>query len=148
MAQFQKYGNLSVLLFGVLFDVALMPRGQGTAVDARFTRQSVQATADSAKQEKGNNDVESKSEGLRKATAEDRRRIAAERAFAQAEKMRAEWKEESLRRAMRKYEDARVSWRSISSRGEEAGALSKIGESTTTLASFRKRLIITNRRFC
>jgi CHAT domain-containing protein/Tfp pilus assembly protein PilF len=72
-------------------------------------------------------------EELRKATEQDSGRIAAERAYAQAETMRAERMAESLRSAIRKYEEAATLYRSAGARGAAAWALNNAGKAWNDL---------------
>ncbi|MGB7926468.1 MAG: CHAT domain-containing protein [Pyrinomonadaceae bacterium] len=58
----------------------------------------------------------------------DEQRIAAGKAFASAEELRAEDKAASLRQAIAKYEEALAAWKSAGDRLKEADALKNIGE--------------------
>jgi CHAT domain-containing protein/tetratricopeptide (TPR) repeat protein len=67
-------------------------------------------------------------EGLRVATAKDTKRILAEQAAAEAERLRWEWKEVLSKRAIQKYEEALGFWRNAGERREESVALRYIGQ--------------------
>ena len=69
-----------------------------------------------------------KVESIRPGTAQDKLRIAAERAFAAGEQLRAEWKQQSFRQAIEKYEEALVFWKSTGERREEIDTLRTIGD--------------------
>jgi CHAT domain-containing protein/tetratricopeptide (TPR) repeat protein len=82
-------------------------------------------------------------EELRTAIAEDKNLVVGEASFAEAEKLRTEWKEGELRRAIEKYREAVAQW-DIRNR-ERAVALQSIGEIyfifseySSALAYFRK----------
>ena len=72
-------------------------------------------------------------EQVRSPVAQDRTLIAAERACAEADKLRAEWDSKSLLRSIDKYKEARRRWHSINNQKGEAGALKNIGEICSTL---------------
>ena len=83
----------------------------------------------------------------RPATAADRRRVAAERAFAEAERLRAEWKAETRLRAVAKYEEARLLWNGCGEKSGEAAALRaagdayrQMGEPQTALSHYQRAL--------
>jgi CHAT domain-containing protein/predicted negative regulator of RcsB-dependent stress response len=67
-------------------------------------------------------------EEIRPATTEDKSRIAAERAFAEGDQLRAEWKAESSRKAIEKYKEAWRSWQAVGDQREVVTALKTIGE--------------------
>ena len=69
-----------------------------------------------------------KIEEIRAATGEDRNLVAGAASFAEAEKLRAEWKQAGLRRAIQKYADAIAFWESTTRNRERAVALLGIGE--------------------
>lgn len=75
-------------------------------------------------------------EALRAASAQDSADADACKAFSEAEKLRAEWKEESLREAVRKYGEALTRWQSIPRPQEAVGALESIGETYFTLSDY------------
>jgi CHAT domain-containing protein/tetratricopeptide (TPR) repeat protein len=84
---------------------------------------------------------------LRAATVLDKNNAAAGKSFAEAEKLRAEWKEGDLRRAVEKYNQAFALWQSTSQNREATVALESIGEIycvlseySTALDYFRKML--------
>lgn len=76
----------------------------------------------------------------RKPVAQDRDLIAAERASAAAEKLRAEWDSKSLLQSINKYKEARAYWHSISNHKEEASALKNIGEVYSILSQNQEAL--------
>src|SRR5262249_43916541 len=53
----------------------------------------------------------------------DRNRVAAERAYAEAEQLRARYTAESSRKAISRYDDARSFWRSVNDKAGEARSL-------------------------
>ena len=67
-------------------------------------------------------------EELRQIAAQDRKRLAAEKAFAEAEKLRAEERAESSHQAIKRYEEAAALWRTAGDGREVAQALKNIGE--------------------
>lgn len=71
---------------------------------------------------------ELKIEQLRGAVAQDAIVIAAEKTVAEAEKLRKEWKVQSLLQAINKYEEARKAFGNLDNRREEAYVLNQIGE--------------------
>ncbi|MCI0485008.1 MAG: CHAT domain-containing protein [Blastocatellia bacterium] len=79
-------------------------------------------------------------EPARKATARDRKSLAAEQACARADILRAEWKATSLRKAITLYEGSLSVWRSIDDRLGEASALINIGDTYSTMGENRKSL--------
>jgi tetratricopeptide (TPR) repeat protein len=79
-------------------------------------------------------------EETREATSEDRSRINAEKAFADAEQLRAEWAEESLRKAIKKYEEAESSWQAAGDQREVAYSLNRMGEVYYYLSEYQKTL--------
>ena len=54
--------------------------------------------------------------------------MLAERAYAEGERLRAEQREESYRKAIEKYEEARARWQPLGQPAEEAATLKVIGE--------------------
>lgn len=79
-------------------------------------------------------------ESIRPGTAQDKMRVAAERSFADGEQLRAEWKEESSRKAIDKFDEALVLWKSTGERREEANTLRTIGDVWHSLNESRKAL--------
>ena len=77
---------------------------------------------------------------IRLATARDKTRIAGERAFAGAEKLKTEWTAESSRKAIRKYEEAVAYWKAAGEKREEANGLRIIGEVYHLLGNAHKAL--------
>jgi CHAT domain-containing protein/tetratricopeptide (TPR) repeat protein len=67
-------------------------------------------------------------EELRPATGDDAKRIAAEHALAEAERLGSEWKPDSFKRALSKYEEAVMLWQVTGNKSEEARTLACIGE--------------------
>jgi len=67
-------------------------------------------------------------EESREATPRDQKEDAAVWAFAEAERLRAEWEEGSLRRAVEEYAAAATLWNSIGDRAAEAAALNGLGD--------------------
>jgi len=79
-------------------------------------------------------------EELRPATERDRTRIAAERAFAEANLLAAQQKEDSFRQAAAKYEEAARLYHTLGERGKEAVCLAWIGFLSHQLGDLRKAL--------
>jgi CHAT domain-containing protein/Tfp pilus assembly protein PilF len=79
-------------------------------------------------------------EELRPATETDRTRLAAERAFAEAELLRAQQKEDSFRQAIAKYEEAARLYHTLGERGKEAVCLLGAGFFSHHLGDLRKAL--------
>ncbi len=72
-------------------------------------------------------------EAVRAATAADERRVAAERACAEASLLRASWTAEGMRSAVERYQTALALWREVGDRGEEAGTLADLAEALHSL---------------
>ncbi len=79
-------------------------------------------------------------EAIRAAVPSDEHRIAAERAYAEAEQLRTEWTAEGSRAAIEKYKAALRLWREIGDRENEAAALSGIAETLRALNEPRQAL--------
>ncbi len=67
-------------------------------------------------------------EELRQVNPQDNQRITADKAFAYGEQLRAEGKQESLRNAIRKMEEAVLAWKAVGDKHEAAKAQKSIGE--------------------
>jgi CHAT domain-containing protein/tetratricopeptide (TPR) repeat protein len=74
------------------------------------------------------------------APEQDQNHIAAQRKFEEGEALRAQGTAESLRLAMKKYEEALPLWRAIGARREEAVTLNNIGAVYNSLGEWRKAL--------
>jgi tetratricopeptide (TPR) repeat protein len=79
-------------------------------------------------------------EELRPATERDRTRIAAERAFAEANLLAAQQKEDSFRQAAAKYEEAARLYHTLGERAKEAVCLLGAGALSHHLGDLRKAL--------
>jgi CHAT domain-containing protein/tetratricopeptide (TPR) repeat protein len=79
-------------------------------------------------------------DAVRKAIASDRDFIAAEKSFAAAIKLRAEWTSEALLNAINKYEAAYNYWHSISNQQQMIETLTNIGEAYSRLSQNQKAL--------
>jgi CHAT domain-containing protein/predicted negative regulator of RcsB-dependent stress response len=79
-------------------------------------------------------------EAIRRASAQDAKEAVAYKTFYEAERSRAEWKEESLRESIQKYNDALIIWQSISRRREAIETLLNIGEVYFTLSDYGRAL--------
>jgi tetratricopeptide (TPR) repeat protein/CHAT domain-containing protein len=79
-------------------------------------------------------------EELRPATERDRTRIAAERAFAEANLLAAQQKEDSFRQAAAKYEEAARLYHTLGERAKEAVCLLGAGAFSHHLGDLRKAL--------
>jgi CHAT domain-containing protein/Flp pilus assembly protein TadD len=64
----------------------------------------------------------------------------AERAFSEGKALSAEWKVDSLRRAVKQFEIARFHWRAIGNRRGEIDALQNMAETYDHLSDFQKAL--------
>jgi CHAT domain-containing protein/tetratricopeptide (TPR) repeat protein len=84
---------------------------------------------------------------LRQATTKDEKRIAGERAFIEAEKLRLECRAESTRKAIRKYEETLLCWQAAGDKREEANALKSLGDVHQPLSEFKKALAYYERAF-
>ncbi len=79
-------------------------------------------------------------EEWREATPQDEKRVAAERAFAEAELLRARGTAESLRKAIEKYKETLPLWQAVGDRKKEAEALHSIGFIYSLLGENRKAI--------
>jgi CHAT domain-containing protein len=79
-------------------------------------------------------------EELRPATAHDIHRIAAEKAFAKAEELRKQWRADSSRSAIKRYEEARQHWRTAGEQVHAATCLRNVGETYLLLGEPRTAL--------
>jgi CHAT domain-containing protein/tetratricopeptide (TPR) repeat protein len=77
---------------------------------------------------------------LRKPTEHDRKRVAAESVFQQAEKLRTEGSANSLKAALVKYNEALPLYRALEDRSDEALTLTKIGMIFNSLSNLQKAL--------
>jgi CHAT domain-containing protein len=85
-------------------------------------------------------DIEAKCEPVQAATPPQASRVAAETAFAEAERRRAQDTAESLRRAIEKYQEALALWRLLGDRRREADTLDGLGEVYAQLAQSSQAL--------
>jgi tetratricopeptide (TPR) repeat protein len=84
-------------------------------------------------------------EAIRLATIQDKSRIAAERAFAEGDRLRTEWTVESSRKGIEKYEEASRHWQATGDKREGANTLRTIGEVYHLLTEPQKALEYYNR---
>ncbi len=91
-------------------------------------------------------------EEIRPATVQDNHRIDGERAYARAEELRYEWRVESCRQAIKKYEEGLQHWRAVGEEGQEAVALRNIGaihlllgEPRTSLKLYQQALVLSKK---
>jgi CHAT domain-containing protein len=75
-------------------------------------------------------------EGARAATERDRRDDAALGAYAEAEKLRAEWSGDSSRAAVKRYAEASAAWEANARPREAAGALLDAGDTLFALSDY------------
>jgi CHAT domain-containing protein/Flp pilus assembly protein TadD len=87
---------------------------------------------------------ESRIVSTRKAKVPDENHITAGDAFAEGERLRAEWSAESLRKAIEKYAAARQYWRSSGDKREEARACKNIGDIYLVLSDYQKAFAYNN----
>jgi CHAT domain-containing protein/tetratricopeptide (TPR) repeat protein len=83
---------------------------------------------------------EIRTEERRAATAMDKARLTAERAFAEATVIGGQGTAESLRKGIEKYENVILLWRSLGDPEQEAYTLSAIGHSYSLLGEYQKTL--------
>ncbi|MCP4664490.1 MAG: CHAT domain-containing protein [bacterium] len=76
----------------------------------------------------------------RHATAIDRKRVAAERIFAQGETLRIKRRKASHREALKKYEQALTTWRETSDPERQADALHRLGWVSYDLGNYDKAI--------
>jgi CHAT domain-containing protein/Flp pilus assembly protein TadD len=67
--------------------------------------------------------------------------VAAERAFAEGKQLSAEWKVGSLRQAIKKFQSARLHWRSVRNETEEIKTLQSMAEAYERLSDYQKALV-------
>ena len=72
--------------------------------------------------------------------AQDRSRVAAQRAFAEGERLRAQGAAESLRKSIEKYQEALTHWRAAGARQEEAATLHNLGVVAYSLGEMRQAI--------
>lgn len=77
-------------------------------------------------------------EEVRRATAQDQSRLAAEKSFAEADGLRAEERAESSRQAIKKYEEAAALWQAVGDKTASAAALKNVGEVYQELGNSEK----------
>lgn len=66
--------------------------------------------------------------------------FAARQAYSEATRLRAEWKMESLRKAIRKYLEAQLYWQTSNDKQQEAQALKGVAEVYGDLSEYRKAI--------
>jgi tetratricopeptide (TPR) repeat protein len=81
-----------------------------------------------------------KIETLREATEQDKKRVAAEKLYAEAILLHVQSTAESLREAINKYESALLLFRSLGERRKEGLALVNIGQLYSTLSDWQKAI--------
>jgi tetratricopeptide (TPR) repeat protein len=74
------------------------------------------------------------------AQSQDQNRVAAQRKFDEGEALRKQRTAESLRSALKKYEEALPLWRSVNDRAKEAETLYNIGVAHSSLEGFQRAL--------
>ena len=77
---------------------------------------------------------------LRQATSQDRKRVAGDRTAAEGERLHVEGTEESLRKALEKYEEALPLFRAAEDKAGEAVTLDNLGRAHVELGDSRKAL--------
>jgi len=110
--------------------VSLVAEATGTY---RLEVRSLEATAAAGR-------YEVKVEELRAATEQDRNRIAAHQAYAEADRLEHEGSAQSLRKAIAKYEAALALWRTEHDGYKEAATLASIGNVHRVLSEPRQAL--------
>lgn len=86
-------------------------------------------------------------EGVRAATKRDVRDDAALGAYEEAEKLRAEWKGDSSRAAVKRYAEASAAWRANAQPSEAASALLDAGDTSFALGEYGYALDFYRRAF-
>jgi CHAT domain-containing protein/predicted negative regulator of RcsB-dependent stress response len=84
-------------------------------------------------------------EEVRAATDQDRKDDGAVKAYAEAERLRAEWKEESSQAAIVRYTEASAYWQATGRPREASGALLDAGDTFFALSKYRSALDLYNR---
>lgn len=79
-------------------------------------------------------------EAVRAATERDRRDAAAVQAYAEAEKLRADWAEASSHLAVKRYAEAAASWQAAARPSETADALRTAGDTLFVLSEYADAL--------
>lgn len=82
---------------------------------------------------------------LKQSTVQSQKHIVAQAAFREAERLRSECSAESLRLAIKKYEEAQLLWQALNNRKQRASALKNIGDIYITLSENRKAIGYYNR---
>jgi CHAT domain-containing protein len=83
-----------------------------------------------------------KIEAIRPATEEDKQRAIAEQMVAEAEQLLKEWKAESSRKAIVKFQDSLTLWRGLRDRREEGRTLRRIGDVHQPLSEYQDALLV------
>jgi CHAT domain-containing protein len=83
-----------------------------------------------------------KIEAIRRATEEDKQRAIAEQMVAEAEQLLKEWKAESSRKAIVKFQDSLTLWRGLRDRREEGRTLRRIGDVHQPLSEYQDALLV------
>lgn len=81
-----------------------------------------------------------KIERLRQATAQDQRRVIAEKAFAEAERLCETWEAKARRSAITKYQLALAHWQQVGDQQQVVGVLRNIGEVYSSLSELQTAL--------
>ncbi len=84
-------------------------------------------------------------EAVRAATERDRRDVAAVRAYAEAEKLRADWVEESSHLAAKRYAEAAARWQKAARAPDAADALRAAGDTLFALSEYPDALAFYHR---
>lgn len=77
---------------------------------------------------------------FRQAAAQDQKQVGACRALSDAAQLRREWTRQSLRKAVKRYEQALGYWQTIADRPQEAATLKSIGDIWEILSDHNKAL--------
>jgi CHAT domain-containing protein/Tfp pilus assembly protein PilF len=81
-------------------------------------------------------------EAIRHATEEDKQRVIAEQMVAEAEQLLKEWKAESSRKAIDKFQGSLTLWRGLRDRREEGRTLRRIGDVYQPLSEYQNALLV------
>lgn len=79
-------------------------------------------------------------EEMRQAKTGDESCVLAARLFSEGERLRAQWKAEAMREAIKRYEDALPLWRAVLKPRDEADTLNRIGDTYRLIGEPRKAL--------
>ena len=77
---------------------------------------------------------------LRHASSQDQKQVAACQALSDADQLRREWKLASFQRAIKRYEEALITWRTVADKQQQAWTLRNTGDVLETISEHQKAL--------